>query len=73
MFQKIILSSDKRYVLIVIVNVGIITGLAGLTRWHWIGLCLLFTSCSVLSKEQGLTVMAVCVVYDFFLLQKVVK
>ena len=27
--------------------------------------------CSVLSKEQGITVVAVCVVYDFFILHKV--
>ena len=47
------------------------TGFSGSTGWHWILLCLLFTSCSVLSKEQGLTVMAFCVVYDFFFIQKV--
>ena len=43
----------------------------GLTGWHWIALCLLLTGCSVLSKEQGLTVMAVCIVYDYFCIQKV--
>ena len=33
--------------------------------------CLLLTVCSLLSKEQGITVVAVCVVYDFLCLQKV--
>ena len=35
------------------------------------GVSLLLTLCSVLSKEQGITVVALCVVYDFFSLQKV--
>ena len=38
---------------------------------RWLALTVLFTLCSALSKEQGITVVAVCVVYDFFCLQKV--
>lgn len=32
---------------------------------------LVFCLCSVLSKEQGITVVAVCVTYEFFILYKV--
>lgn len=39
------------------------------TKWVWFSFVL--TVCSVLSKEQGVTVVAVCVVYDFFTAHKV--
>ena len=32
---------------------------------------LVFCLCSVLSKEQGITIVAVCVTYEFFILYKV--
>ena len=34
---------------------------------------ILFCLCSALSKEQGLTVTAVCLIYDIFVFQKVSK
>ena len=34
-------------------------------------LTIVFALCSVLSKEQGITVVAVCVCYDFFIVHKV--
>ena len=39
-------------------------------KW-WLGVAVLFILCSFLSKEQGITVVAVCVVYDAFCIQKV--
>ena len=39
--------------------------------WGWAGLALLLAVCSVLSKEQGVTVVAVCFTIDVFLIQKV--
>ena len=37
----------------------------------WLAVTLMFCLCSVLSKEQGITVVAVCVTYEFFVLYKV--
>ena len=37
----------------------------------WFAVTLMFCLCSVLSKEQGITVVAVCVTYEFFVLYKV--
>ena len=37
----------------------------------WLGVTLLLAVCSVLSKEQGITVVAVCLTFDVFLAQKV--
>ena len=39
--------------------------------WGWAGLALLLAVFSVLSKEQGITVVAVCFTIDVFLMQKV--
>ena len=33
--------------------------------------CLVLSLCSVLSKEQGITVLGVCLVTDYFIYQKV--
>ena len=38
---------------------------------RWLAVTVLFVLCSFLSKEQGITVVAVCVVYDAFCIQKV--
>ena len=38
---------------------------------RWFGVALLLAVCSVLSKEQGITVVAVCFTLDMFLAQKV--
>ena len=37
----------------------------------WVCACLLLSLCSVLSKEQGITVLGVCLVTDYFIYQKV--
>ena len=37
----------------------------------WLVVSLLFCFCSVLSKEQGITAVAVCFTYDVFIAQKV--
>ena len=37
----------------------------------WVGASILLCLCSSLSKEQGVTVLAVCLVYDYLVLQKV--
>ena len=37
----------------------------------WLLVSLLCIVCSALSKEQGITVAAVCIVYDFFIVHKV--
>ena len=39
----------------------------------WMAAVLLYCLCAVLSKEQGITVVGVCLVYEFFLLHKVGK
>ena len=39
----------------------------------WVGVSILFCLASVLSKEQGITVLAVNLVYDCLILQKVSK
>ena len=41
------------------------------TAVHWFILSLVSCVCSVLSKEQGITVLAVCICYDFFIHHKV--
>ena len=43
-----------------------------LTGWKWMAFTMLFTLCSLLSKEQGITAVAVCFSYDIFIEQKVV-
>ncbi len=37
------------------------------TRWTWLAVCLCLSACSLLSKEQGVTVLGVCAGYDVFL------
>lgn len=37
------------------------------TKWHYFSVCLIFSACSLLSKEQGVTVLGVCAGYDVFL------
>ena len=37
------------------------------TRWMWVMVCVFFSACSLLSKEQGVTVLGVCAGYDVFL------
>ena len=46
--------------------------LPGLTRARWLSLSLLLTVCAMLSKEQGITVAALCLTYDFFVAQNVI-
>ncbi|EFX76641.1 hypothetical protein DAPPUDRAFT_54951 [Daphnia pulex] len=36
------------------------------TAWLWLLVTLLFAACSMLTKEHGITVLAVCAVYDVF-------
>ena len=36
------------------------------TKWGWLGATALSTGAAMLSKEQGVTVLAVCAVYDVF-------
>lgn len=43
----------------------------GHTDVKWLCMCLLSALCAVLSKEQGITVVAVCVVYDVLYCVKV--
>ena len=45
---------------------------AGLARALWLSLSLSLSVCAMLSKEQGITVIAVCLTYDFFIIQKVI-
>lgn len=45
---------------------------AGLARALWLSLSLCLSVCAMLSKEQGITVIAVCLTYDFFIIQKVI-
>lgn len=37
-----------------------------LSKWLWLLLTLFFAACSMLTKEHGITVLAVCAVYDVF-------
>ncbi len=37
----------------------------------WLSGSMMLTLCSLLSKESGLTVTALCVVYDYFILHRV--
>lgn len=37
-----------------------------LQKWLWLFLTLFFAACSMLTKEHGITVLAVCAVYDVF-------
>lgn len=37
-----------------------------LRKWMWLLLTLFFAACSMLTKEHGITVLAVCAVYDVF-------
>ncbi|KAF2359105.1 hypothetical protein FHG87_010141 [Trinorchestia longiramus] len=43
----------------------------GRTRWRWLGLSVALASCAMLCKEQGITVMAVCALYELVIVQKV--
>ena len=43
-----------------------------LSGYKWLALSLLFCFSSLLSKEQGITAVAVCFTYDVFIAQKVV-
>jgi hypothetical protein len=40
------------------------------TRWKWLAASVIFTSLAMLSKEQGITVILVCVVYELLIVQK---
>ena len=44
---------------------------AGLPRAVWLSLTLCLSVCAMLSKEQGITISAICLVYDFFVVQQV--
>lgn len=44
---------------------------ASLSDWKYLFLSAVFCLCSVLSKEQGITGVAVCLTYDIFIAQKV--
>ena len=37
-------------------------------RWHWLLCSLVFSVASMLSKEQGITVLGVCAVYEILFL-----
>ena len=45
---------------------------AGMSRALCLSLSLSLSVCAMLSKEQGITIVAVCLVYDFFIVQKVI-
>ncbi|XP_054720816.1 protein O-mannosyl-transferase Tmtc3-like [Uloborus diversus] len=40
------------------------------TEWFWFGTSLILTALATFSKEQGITVVGVCCIYEFFILQK---
>lgn len=44
---------------------------SGLSAAAWLSLSLCLSVCAMLSKEQGITVTAICLVYDFFIAQQV--
>jgi hypothetical protein len=35
-------------------------------KWMWLLVTLFFAACSMLTKEHGITVLAVCAIYDVF-------
>lgn len=43
----------------------------GGTRWPALVLSVVLSMCAMLSKEQGITVLGVCLIYDFFVLSQV--
>ena len=43
----------------------------GGTQWGWVAVCVIMASCAMLCKEQGITVMAVCALYELVVVQKV--
>ncbi|XP_035209964.1 protein O-mannosyl-transferase Tmtc3-like isoform X2 [Stegodyphus dumicola] len=43
------------------------------TDWFWFGCSLLFVALATFSKEQGITVVGICCVYDVFILHKLVN
>ena len=40
-------------------------------KGKWVGVSLLLCLCSALSKEQGITVVAVILAYDYLVMQRV--
>ena len=46
-------------------------GTGGNTQWGWVAVCVAMACCAMLCKEQGITVMAVCVLYELVVVQKV--
>ena len=40
---------------------------AGWRRWGWMGWVVIFTAAALLTKEQAVTVLAACAIYDVFL------
>jgi 4-amino-4-deoxy-L-arabinose transferase-like glycosyltransferase len=36
-------------------------------KWSYLAACLLFATCAILTKEQGITVLVVCALYDLIL------
>ena len=47
--------------------------LLSIADWKYLLASLVLCLCSVLSKEQGITGVAVCLTYDVFIAQKVTK
>ena len=41
------------------------------TQWGYIALCVSMATCAMLCKEQGITVMALCGLYEIVIVQKV--
>ena len=41
------------------------------TRWSWIFLSMVFAALSMLTKEQGLTVIGVCLLYDVIIVSRI--
>ncbi len=43
-----------------------------LTGYQWLALSLVLCTCSALSKETGITAIAVCLAMDYLLIQQVI-
>jgi cell division protein FtsW (lipid II flippase) len=41
------------------------------TRWSWIFLSMVFAALSMFTKEQGLTVIGVCLLYDVVIISRI--
>ena len=41
------------------------------TRWSWVLLSMVFAALSMLTKEQGITVIGVCLLYDVIVISRI--